>query len=507
MPDIKPNNRIALYAAVNIAFLVAIAFAYGIGTAANPRLLYLFLMFALCSTPVIDLDGLNGRYCLLGIFLAVYFVMYGLGDFSALLGGPATDKSTAPLSDTEAVILVGGVLVTVLYRVVASFAAGSRDRRHPRDWSRGAILLLGILFWTAGTFSIYEWYVHIVTDTTNEAFRKGIESHGSYVISAYILGQMMQPLGVLLIAYAWRRYRSAVLFWLVIAIVVMQVGLGFIIDQKGLAMMGGTLVVVTCVLLEGRVPKLWLLGGVVYVLLVYPVFVAARVEIHGTRGIARTAILENFGKVLEIAIASKDRVATGPNREMTFLERLSLRSSVETFVERTGTDVPYAHGYTLTPLLATFIPKVVWSDKPDVPTGQLFNKQFHVTDSDDIFLSPSHLGELYWNFGWPGVLVGMTLIGAILGWVGGRFNLADGATITRLLVTAVTIKELVVGFEGDIASIYVVWLRSLAGIGLLHLVLARVPLAKRRFQSGSAADTAPPSSAVVAVRPFPNLLT
>jgi hypothetical protein len=491
---------------LNIAFLVAMAIAYGIGAAQNPRLLYLFLMFALCSTPVIDLDGLNGRYSLLGIFLAMYFVMYGLGDFSALIGGPPTEKSTALLSDTEAVILVGGVLVTLLYRWVVSIT-GTGVRRTPRDWSRSAILLMGILFWVVGTYSIYEWNVHIVTDTTNEAFRKGIQSHGSYEISAYILGQMMQPLGVLLIAYAWRTSRSAALLWLVLAIVVLQVVLGFIIDQKGLAMMGGTLVVVTCVLLEGRAPKLWLAGGLAYILLVYPVFVAARVEIHGTRGIARAAILENFGKILQIAIASTDRVATGPDRQMTFIERLSLRGSVETFVEKTGTDVPFANGHTLTPLIATFIPKVVWSDKPDVPTGQLFNKQFHVTESDDIFLSPSHLGELYWNFGWPGVFVGMTLIGAILGWVGGRFNLANGATITRLLVTAVTIKELIVGFEGDIASIYVVWLRSLAGIGLLHLIFARAPITKRWFAAHSGADTGSQSPALVAVRAFPNLLT
>lgn len=490
-----------------MAFLVAVIIAYGMGTAQNPRLLYLLLMFALCSTSVIDLDGLNGRYSLLGIFLAVYFIMYGLGDLSSLLKGPPTETSRAPLSNSELLILVGGVLVIVLYRSACSITGRAQGRAAPRDWTRNALLFIGILFWCFGTYSIYQWNVHIVTDTTNEAFHKGIHSHGSYEISAYMLGQMIQPLGVLLLAYAWRTYRSATLLWLVVAIVALQIILGFIVDQKGLAMMGGTLVVVTCVLLEGRIPRLWLLGGVVYVLLVYPVFVAARVEIVGERGIARSAKLEHLGKVLQIAIASRDRVSTGSNRQMTFFERMSMRSSVETFVNKAGTDVPFAHGYTLTPLLATFIPKVIWSDKPDIPTGQLFNKQFHVTEGEEVFLSPSYLGELYWNFGWPGALAGMMLFGAALGWIGCRFNLADGATVTRLLVTAVTIKQMIISFEGDIAPTYVVMLRSLAGIGLLHLALARVPMTMRWFGSNHSDQSSLGSSGREIVRAFPNLLT
>jgi hypothetical protein len=501
------KNRFALYAALNVAFLLVVIIACAIGGPQNPRLLYLLLMFALCSTSVIDLDGLNGRYSLLGMFMVVYFVMFGLGDLSALLQGPPTELSKAALSATEAVILAGGAMVVVAYRCVVSLTSLKAARTTYRDWSMGSVMVMGCILWTVGTFAAYQWYVHIVTDTTNEAFRKGIQSRGTYVISAYVLAQMMQPLGVLLIAYAWRTYRSALLVWPVLTIVALQVVLGFIIDQKGTAMMGGTLVILTCVLLEGRIPKLWIAGAFAYVIVVYPIFVAARAEIHGTRGIARTAIVENLGKVLQIAIASKDRVASGPNREMTFLERLSLRGSVETFVQKTGREVPYQNGYTMTPLLATFIPKVIWSDKPDVPTGQLFNKEFHVTDSDDIFLSPSHLGELYWNFGWAGVLGGMTVIGAILGWIGSRFNLAQGRTVTRLFVTVVTIKQLIVGFEGDIATIYVVWLRSLAGIGLLHVVLARRSFTRRPSEGRPEENPGLRLAGPVSVRPFPNLLT
>jgi hypothetical protein len=501
-----PQNRLVFYAGLNVAFLILVGICYGLGDSQNPRILYLALIFALCSTPTLYLDGLNGKYSLLGIFLGVYFVMYGVGDLGALIDGIETEPSHGILSAPELVILIGGAILVLSYRAVVSFASSTSAATAPRDWSTRAILVVGLLMWLIGTYATYEWYVYIVTDTTNEAVRKGIQSHSGYGISAYILAQMMQPVGILLIAYAWRRARLRFLFPVVLAIVFFQVVLGFVADIKGLAMLGGILVIITIVLVDARIPKLWLAGAVAYAILVIPVFQAYRTEIHGNRGISRASVVENFGKTLDLVLSATDRVNTGRHRAQTFLERSSLRASVQMIVDRTGEDVPYQHGYTLTPLIATFIPKVVWSDKPDVPTGQVVNKEFHVAEGEDVYISPSHLGELYWNFGWTGVLVGMAGIGGILGLVG-RLNLAGGKTITRLLVIVVTIKQTVIGFEGVIAASYVVWLRSLAGIGLLHLVFARIPVS-RSVPSNAVGDESifiPLSS--VDAKPFPNLLS
>ena len=164
-------------------------------------------------------------------------------------------------------------------------------------------------------------------------------------------------------------------------------------------------------------------------------------------------------------------------------------------------------GHTLAPILATFVPKIIWADKREVKTGQLFNKSFHITDSDDIFISPSHLGEFYWNFGWSGVVLGMGFIGVICGWVGARFNMAEYSTVTRILVTVVTIKQLIVGFEGAIAPSYVVWLRSLAAIGILHVIFARVSVVSRVFKPANSGAEVVSGASPDGRRMFPNLLT
>jgi hypothetical protein len=507
------SYRLSLYVLVNVAFALLVGVAYAVGGFPNARLLHLILLFALCSNSVIDFDGLNGRYGLLGLFMLVYFVSYGVGDLSDLFtasdspGLTSPQLASGPLSKTEAVILVGGIMLVVGYRIAVSMVNASRTIRSPRDWPKSAILIIGLLFWAVGTIATYRWNVYIVPDTTNEAYRKGLASISAATTTAYLLGQMCQPLGILLLAYAYRTFRSRYLLPVIIAIVVLQLFIGFVVDVKGLAMLGMILVIMTSVLIDGRIPKSWLTGFVLFVIFLFPFFQAYRTAIHGNSGLTRTAVVENFGKVLQLTIAAKDKVNSGRDRAQTFLERSSVKGSTAIIIERTGNGVDFERGHTLSPILATFIPKILWSDKLRVPTGQLVNKKFHMVDSDDIYISPSHLGELYWNFGWSGVVLGMTLIGLICGWVGAHFNLAEFRTVTRVLVTVITIKQLIVGFEGAISDIYVVWLRALAGIGILHLIFARVPVVSQLFRPANSGPEVTSAEQPHGPRLFPNLLT
>src|SRR5580698_2866227 len=93
------------------------------GASQDPRILYLTLLFALCSSSLIDLDGLNGRYSLLGLFLLGYFVMFGVADLAALIQPPSSGQipnlaQMSVLSATESVILVGGFLAVMSYRLM-----------------------------------------------------------------------------------------------------------------------------------------------------------------------------------------------------------------------------------------------------------------------------------------------------------------------------------------------------------------------------------------------------
>ena len=63
-----------------------------------------------------------------------------------------------------------------------------------------------------------------------------------------------------------------------------------------------------------------------------------------------------------------------------------------------------------------FIPRVVWPDKPILyGPGLQFYRQLTGREDAVSFLGLSIYGDLYWQFGWLGVLVGGVLFGWVLG--------------------------------------------------------------------------------------------
>jgi hypothetical protein len=244
-----------------------------------------------------------------------------------------------------------------------------------------------------------------------------------------------------------------------------------------------------------------------FIVLAFPIFQAQRLAVRGEQGRSAADALSNIAETLQKSIDAQAKIKAGfggaEYRVQAFWERSSLKSSVEMIVQKTGKDVAYRGGDTLMPILIAFIPRIVWSDKTTLSVGQVFNKAFHVADDSDVYISPSHVGEVYWNFGWAGTLLVMPATGLLLGFIGSRCIAYPALSLTRMMIMFVTIFSFVVRAEGSIATEYVVWLRSMAVIGLLHLVFVR-----RSVASGAAASNDKSIASADALRgtPFPNLL-
>lgn len=461
------------YGALNVAMLLATAIALAI-VSGEQRALYVVLLTAICTSPLLWMDRLNSRYTLLCAFFAAYFLYFGVADLFGLFQ-PAASVHTVPLlTPAEIAVLTGGFLVLLGYHATArQTRATSQSPANTADWSTSNLVLIGLILWVLGTLAVWYWSVHVVVRRSVEIDNQ-LSSLGTTIV---MLGRLVQPLGIMMLAYALVVTRSRRLLPLILAICVLQVVLGFISDSKETALRGAALVILVKFLVEGRVPKAWLAGGVLFVSFAFPIFQAYRYEVTGERGVTNEQAAKNLGELLQIAYAAKDKVAAGfygaGTRGQTFFERASLKNNVELIVARTGHGVEYQRGHTLQPLLGSFMPRLFWPDKPDVAAGQLMNQEFDIAWEQDVYISPSHLGELYWNFGWPGVAVGMLALGVLLGFINSRWDLSQSSSLTRLLVIAVTLYALCLRFEGTIATGYTVWLRSLAAIWLLHVLFAR----------------------------------
>jgi hypothetical protein len=237
------------------------------------------------------------------------------------------------------------------------------------------------------------------------------------------------------------------------------------------------------------------------------VFQAYRTEVLGTRGLARAQAAEQIGKNLSIALQSR-RSLMGEEAiygARSALVRVNLKGNLEVILERVGADrVAFQRGHTLGLFFTAFVPRVLWPTKPDTSVGQLFNRELHISEFRDVYISATHLGELYWNFGWAGIVLGMPLIGLLLGFIGSRCDLSRQRSISRFLIVIVSVYFLCLRFEGSIALEYVQWVRSVVVIVLLHLLFAR------RISSPAAAPQERAATMQIAAAPrapaFPNLL-
>ena len=489
-------SRLPIYGLLNFGFLMYIGAASAVGTDPNPRLLYLALLFAICSSPVLFLRKANDRFAVYAVFCAIYFVSFGALDVVALISGQGVGDATQTLSPAELLIILGGAAFAVGYQLSSRGGHSSSSFFTAKEWPRNTLIGMGLFLWGAGTAATWYWNIHLTV-------RAGEFNNntGQLVTTILMLGRYAQPMGLFMIAYAYTMSRSPLLTLIVVALAIFQVYLGFVSDTKGGAMLGGIMVIVTGFLVKGKIPKVWAIAGILFIFLAFPIFQAHRMYVVGERGLSNASSVANFDKALQVSVAGQQRAAA--EHAESFFQRSSVKSAIEMIVNKTAEGVPFQHGYTLIPLAMALIPRLIWPEKLDIQVGVLVNKEFNVTGDGTTYISPSHLGELYWNFGWIGAITGMLLLGMLLGWINRLCDMSTGTSVTRLLILGITILQLGVRFEASIATEYAVWLRSIVGILIMHWMFAR----KTETPAiGSRSESIAAVSPVVPVPHFSNIL-
>ena len=493
-------NRGALYALTNVGFALLMIAGSVITDAVNPRVLYVCLLFAICTTPIILAERINGRHMLLAATSGMYFLLFGASDAATILLGTEPSNSEGLLAPVEWVVLLGGPLLIAGYQLVAAWPGDPLRARVPKDWSTSTIIVVGLTLWVMGAAATWIWQVYRFKTATE------INTGFSEVQTlALVIARLVHPLGMLLLGYGLAVTRNRLLLFVVLGAIAVDVLIGFIGDTKELAIRGVLLVIFTSTLATGKIPKVWLAAGALFIMLAFPVFQAYRSDVMGVRGMSRAQAAENIWHSIELALQSREKVTEGTNaayRNPSFLGRNNIKPTLQILVAKAGNEVKFQNGYTLGLFFTALVPRMFWPDKPSSSVGQLYNQELHLSDDPDTFISPSFVGDLYWNFGLGGIVCGMPLLGMLLGYVNRRCDMSQQRTVPRLMVIASTTYLLCFRLEDGIAIEMIVWSRTILAIGLMNLVFARIPT----VANGTPAVVEPAAPARPVPR-FSNLMT
>lgn len=508
VPTLSTESKWFAYVALNVVFCVVLLVGAAAGGGSLARLPYVAIMFALCSSPIPFIDRLNGSYAILGVAMMIYFMEFALLDAAHMFSPP---KAVEPggLIPGEGLLIIGAFVKILGFHVAVRLWNTRNHAQTPEDWPPRLLIPAGMLLWVAGCAATMYQSLVLVVDNTDATTTAGFTKLGVWGTSGMLLiGNYAGPLGIIIMAYWWTVWSRRAGTALVLFVIFAQFVVGFLVDQKETALNAAVVMLLTRFIIQGKVPIRWLAGCVIGIALVFPVLTAKRLimteGLHLTRAQAVSRTLE----ILERAIAERNVAREGKKYEQssqTFLERVTDKGAVELFAAHVGVDQPYKMGSTLEQLLYIFAPRVIWSEKPGGNSAQTFNRDFHLSEDPDTHISPTHIGELYWNFGLAGVIAGMALLGALLGYVTSKFNSSEGTSLTRVLVIMVTLYEIVLRGGGQIEIEYVVWGRTLVLIGILHLLLAR-PSAGRQVLTSAPSDGLTTGSPAPALVRFPNLL-
>jgi hypothetical protein len=146
-------------------------------------------------------------------------------------------------------------------------------------------------------------------------------------------------------------------------------------------------------------------------------------------------------------------------------------------VSRTPRTIPFQHGATLENFAQGLVPRIVWAGKPTIGIGFWFAVNYWGAERGvpTVPQSVTHPAELWIDFGWWGVLIGLALLGVWYRFAYAALRPRESGT-GAVVYTVVFLTVIVV--DRDIPLVYVTLVQRLA---VVALVVAALELYRRRF--------------------------
>jgi len=404
------------------------------------------------------------RHVLLMVFALSWACFYAFPLFTQYFLGDPLQESVAKLLNLDtgdiligqAVAMLGLACLYVGYVYPLGRYVGGLFPRPTKEWPHPTALFIAI------TMIFLGWTVFL-----GQTVGLIPRSFGSGVLGT-IASSMYFGIGLLAIIHI--RYRSQPAQILMFLLVPLTMAIAFLTGSKRFALSPLIVIVIVYIVIERRLRLRWVLGGLFALIMLYPLTEFWRGVAWGGTTTLIQWILDP-GRVIDILgslIAASDfgdyftrgLIATG--------NRLDLLGITTIIVRDTPSRVPYQDGWSLAYIPLSFIPRIIWAGKPHFNTGQWVTDHYgggpHIQSST----GSGWVGELYFNFGIVGVVVGMLIIGTVFRVFHETLFRTD-ATIPALLAALIVVWVTCPQIEANLLSPFSGGVFHLTPILLTHL--------------------------------------
>jgi hypothetical protein len=416
----RPRLALLLLMVLPVLILIIIAFAVGIGGVRGTDiqvLAFALVTGAVACVPIILDVGRpsDRRYLLLGFVMCSYLVFFVVSVFTTYFfgdivvrreeyGGPDL-KALLPsdIVNGQILVLVGLISMLAGHAVPIGKLVPGGIPRPRRDWSLHATLAVALITIPLG------WAVYLSGQYGILPKRVGSGFVGQLGNATYF--------GIALLMLAYLHHRSRGALALMALLIPPTMAFNFFTGAKGLFFAPAAVAMIAYIVATRRIRMRWFLVGFIAMSLFYPIGEFQRQVI--LQGNTRTAAFA-LRKPLEVISRTAHFVASHGFSEH-FLKGIASTSvrfeglGIASVIKRDcPARVPFQGGWTLSYIPLSFVPRVIWPSKPDLQTGIWVTEHFAGGPGIKSHTGSTWVGEFWFSFGWPGVVIGMFAMGIFL---------------------------------------------------------------------------------------------
>ncbi|HUA32236.1 MAG TPA: hypothetical protein VMA09_01420 [Candidatus Binataceae bacterium] len=178
----------------------------------------------------------------------------------------------------------------------------------------------------------------------------------------------------------------------------------------------GIMILVIYATVRRRIPWTIFALGIAVVFVLRPIEIPYRIMTGKGGPLADASLVEKIGGLGDLLYrATVGGIVPAPVFIEACSNRLAQFTIFASVIHNTPGRVPYWEGESYAPLLTKLIPRLIMPDKPEEISGQTFGHRYGLISNSNTNTSVNlpQLVECYANFGVPGVIVGMFLIGLL----------------------------------------------------------------------------------------------
>jgi hypothetical protein len=355
-----------------------------------PEQRHLLLFFLMLSWMAFFVFPVFTTYFFADVFLGEREL--GLLDLEAL--------HPADIARGQTVVLVGLLAMLLGYAIPLGRLVPGGVPRPRRDWSMHSALIVALLTIPLGWMITLSWQFGLLPSRVGSGFV------GWLGTSTYF--------GIALLMLVYLRYRSFAALALLGLLIPPTMAFNYMSGSRGIFFAPLAVTIIAYIVVKRRIQYRWIAVAFVTISIFYPVVEFQRqVILQGnTRGMAwalmrpvevvtkttRFVGSQNFGAILQKGTASM----------MVRFDGLGIASVI---VRDCPSRVPFQGGWTIGQIFVSYIPRLVWKNKPLMTSGGWVTEKFAGGPGIMSSTGATWIGEFWFNFGWPGIVLGMLVIG------------------------------------------------------------------------------------------------